>query len=85
MTGRPVIPAVLTHRKGIRFRMKFGEPVPAAAREPESLKAQTQALYSELEREVRSAPEQWIGWLLLQSHMGIQLPTPGGRPLPALS
>ncbi len=85
MTGRPVIPAALTHRRGARFRLQFGEPVPAPSRDQDSLQAQTQALYTELERHVRSAPDQWIGWLLLQSHMGIQVPVPGGDPLPALS
>ncbi len=85
MTGRPVIPAALTHRRGSRFRLRFREPVPAPSRDQESLKAQTQALYAELERHVRQTPEQWIGWMLLQSHMGVQLQVPGGRPLPALS
>jgi hypothetical protein len=85
MTARPVIPAALTQRRGARFGLRFREPVPAASRDQESLHAQTQQLYAELERHVRRVPEQWIGWVLLESNMGIQLPVSGGRPLPALS
>ncbi|MEX0683937.1 MAG: hypothetical protein WD904_03510 [Dehalococcoidia bacterium] len=85
MTGRPVVPAALTKRSGTRFRLRFQEPVPAAERSPDSIKQQTQRLYSELERQVRRAPEQWIGWMLLESNMGIELAVSGGRPLPALS
>ncbi len=85
MTARPVIPAALTQRRGARFGLRFREPVPAAARDQESLQGQTQQLYAELERHVRRVPEQWVGWLLLQSNMGVQLTVSGGRPLPALS
>ena len=85
MTGRPVIPAALTRRRGTRFRLGFSEPVPAAERNQQSIKQQTQVLYSELERRLLRNPEQWVGWLLLESNMGIHLPVTGGRPLPALS
>lgn len=85
MTARPVIPAALTRRRGARFGLRFREPLPAAARDQDSLRSQTQQLYAELERHVRRVPEQWIGWVLLESNMGIQLPVSGGRPLPALS
>ncbi len=85
VTARPVIPAALTRRRGARFGLRLREPVPAASRDQESLQAQTQQLYAELERHVRRVPDQWIGWVLLESNMGIQLPMSGGRPLPALS
>jgi len=85
ITARPVIPAALTRRRGARFGLRFRESVPAAARDQESLRGQTQQLYAELERHVRRVPEQWIGWMLLESNMGIHLPVSGGRPLPALS
>ena len=85
MTARPVIPAALTQRRGPRFGLRFREPVPAASRDQESLRAQAQQLYAELECHVRRVPEQWIGWVLLESNMGIQLPVSGGSPLPALS
>jgi lauroyl/myristoyl acyltransferase len=85
MTGRPVIPAALTKRRGTRFALQFRDPVPAAERDQDSIKAQTQQLYTELERHVRRKPEQWIGWILLQSNMGIELPVSLGKQLPALS
>jgi lauroyl/myristoyl acyltransferase len=85
VTGRPVIPAALSKRRGARFGLRICEPVPAASRDQESIKAQTQALYAELERQVRRAPEQWIGWVLLESNLGVQLQASGGRALPALS
>lgn len=85
MTARPVIPAALTRRRGVRFGLRLREPVPAASRDQESLRAQTQQLYAELERHVRRVPDQWIGWVLLESNLGIQLPVSGGSPLPALS
>jgi len=84
ITSRPVITAALTRRRGEGFGLRFREPVPAALRDPESLKAQTQELYAELERLVRRVPEQWIGWMLLDSNMGIDIPVSGGTPLPAL-
>jgi lauroyl/myristoyl acyltransferase len=85
VTGRPVVPAALSKRRGARFGLRICETVPAASRDQESIKAQTQALYAELERQVRRAPEQWIGWVLLESNLGVQLQASGGRPLPALS
>ena len=85
LTSRPVIPAALTQRRGARFRLRFREPVPAASRDQASLCLQTQQLYAELERHVLSVPEQWIGWVLLRSNMGIELPVTGGGPLPTLS
>lgn len=83
-TSRPVITTALTRRRDGRFGLRFREPTPAAGRGPESLKAQTQQLYAELERCVLRVPEQWIGWVLLDSNMGIDLPVSGGSPLPAL-
>jgi lauroyl/myristoyl acyltransferase len=85
MTGRPVIPAALTRRKGANFRLTFREPIAAAERDQDSIKMQTQRLYAELERQVLGKPDQWIGWMLLESNMGIQLLVSGGKQLPALS
>jgi lauroyl/myristoyl acyltransferase len=85
MTGRPVIPAWLARRRGTLFRLSFGEPVPAPARNPAAIKAQTQQLYSELERRVRRTPEQWIGWTLLQPNAAPELDTLKTSPAPALS
>jgi len=82
-TSRPVVPAAITQRKGTRFRLRFHEPIPAPARNPESMQAQTQLLYSQLDRHVRRFPAQWPGWLILDSNMGIQLPIAGGQPLAA--
>jgi hypothetical protein len=73
MTKRNVIPAILTREPGPRFRLRFGEPLPAPARDSASIRAATQELYRALERRVLQFPEQWIGWTLLGSHMGIEL------------
>lgn len=78
MTGRPVIPAVLTSEGGARYRLQFLEPLPAPARDRASIFAGTQALYGVLEDQVRRHPEQWAGWTVLESHLGIDL----GRPVP---
>ncbi len=78
VTGRPVIPAVLTSAGGGRFRLEFLGPVPAPARDRASIFAGTQALYRALEGQVRRYPEQWVGWTVLESHLGIDL----GRPVP---
>jgi lauroyl/myristoyl acyltransferase len=78
VTGRPVIPAVLASEKGARFRLRFLEPLPVPARDRASIFAGTQALYGVLEEQVRHHPEQWVGWTVLESHLGIDL----GRPVP---
>ena len=78
VTQRPVIPAVLTAERGLRYRLRFLEPVPAPARDRASIFARTQALYGVLEEQVRRQPEQWVGWTILESHLGIDL----GRPVP---
>lgn len=78
VTGRPVIPAVLLPERGPRYRLRFLEPVPAPARDRASIFAGTQALYAVLEEQVRRHPEHWVGWTILESHLGIDL----GRPVP---
>jgi lauroyl/myristoyl acyltransferase len=85
MTGRPVIPAVLTSEPGVRFRLQFLEPLPAPARERASIFAGTQALYGVLEEQVRRHPEQWVGWTVLESHLGIDLGQPAPLRMPAVS
>ena len=78
VTGRPVIPALLLGGNGGRFRLQFLEPLPAPARDRASIFAATQTMYGVLEEQVRRHPEQWAGWTILESHLGIDL----GRPVP---
>jgi hypothetical protein len=85
VTGRTVVPAMLTRHKGPRFVMRFLEPIPAPARDREAIRESTQQLYTSLEREVRRYPAQWIGWTLLGSHMGIDLGQPAKGTAPAFS
>ncbi len=73
VTGRPIIPATITRWRGPKFRLSFLEPIPAPGRDRSSIFEATQALYSKLEGEVRRYPAQWIGWTLLESHMGIDV------------
>jgi len=72
-TGRNIVPATLTREEGPRFRLSFGEPLPAPARSRASIRESTQQLYQALERQILRSPEQWVGWTLLSSHMGIEL------------
>lgn len=78
MTGRPIIPALLLREKGPRFRLRFLEPLAPPSRDRASILAATQNLYSVLEGQVREHPDQWVGWTILESHLGIDL----GRPVP---
>jgi lauroyl/myristoyl acyltransferase len=85
MTSRPVIPALLLSRGGARFRLRFLDPLPAPARERASILAATQAMYRVLEEQVLRYQEQWVGWTILESHMGIDLGRPVPLPMPAVS
>lgn len=85
VTGRPVVPAVLTAGKGARYNLRFLDPLPVPARDRSSIFAGTQALYSVLEEQVRRYPEQWVGWTVLESHMGIDLGPPAALRMPAVS
>lgn len=85
MTGRPVIPALLLSEKGARFRLRFLDPLPAPSRDRASIFAATQALYGVLEEQVRRYPEQWVGWTILESHLGIDLGRPAPFRVPAVS
>jgi predicted LPLAT superfamily acyltransferase len=71
MTGRPIIPAIITRHRGPRFRLRFLDAIPPPGRGRASILEANQALYSELDRQVRRFPAQWVGWTLLESHMGI--------------
>jgi lauroyl/myristoyl acyltransferase len=71
VTRRSIVPAALTRADGPQFTLRFGEPIPAPARDKESVQAGAQALYLALEQFVRRFPEQWVGWTQLNSHMGI--------------
>ncbi len=73
MTERPIIPAIITRHKGPRFKLRFLDPIPPPSRKRSSIVDANQALYSELDRQVRRFPAQWVGWTLLESHMGIDL------------
>ncbi len=85
VTGRSIVPAVLTREPGPRFRLRFGEPLPAPARDRESIRQGTQQLYQALEQRVLQFPEQWIGWTMLASHMGVDLPAAPSSEAPTLS
>jgi lauroyl/myristoyl acyltransferase len=85
MTGRPVIPALLLSEKGARFRLRFLDPLPAPARDRASIFAATQAMYCVLEEQVRRYPDQWVGWTILETHLGIDLGRPVPLPMPAVS
>jgi lauroyl/myristoyl acyltransferase len=73
VSGCDIVPALITRHRGPRFRLTFLDPIPAPARDRASIFAANQALYSELERQVRRFPAQWPGWTLLESQMGINL------------
>jgi lauroyl/myristoyl acyltransferase len=73
MTVRSIIPAIITRHKGPRFKLRFLDPIAAPSRQRSSVLDANQALYSELDRQVRRFPAQWVGWTLLESHMGIDL------------
>jgi hypothetical protein len=85
VTKRSIVPAVLTREAGPRFRLRFGEPLPPPARDRESIQQSTQQLYHALEEQVLRFPEQWIGWALLASHMGVELRTATTEGVPTLS
>ena len=81
-TRRSILPAVITREAGPRFRLSFEEPIPAPERDRASILENTQQLYRVLERKALEFPEQWVGWILLASHMGIDLEAPtSGRVL----
>jgi lauroyl/myristoyl acyltransferase len=80
-----VVPAVLTSGTGARYRLRFLDPLPVPARDRSSIFAATQALYSVLEEQVRRYPEQWVGWTVLESHLGIDLGRPATLRMPAVS
>ena len=84
-TGRSIVPAILAREAGPRFRLRFGEPLPAPSRDRASIFQTTQQLYQALEQEVLRLPEQWIGWTLLNSHLGIDLQTKLTATAPTLS
>ena len=84
-TGRSIVPALITREAGPRFRLRFCEALPAPSRDRASIFENTQQLYDLLGRKVLEFLEQWIGWLLLGSHMGIDLGTKTTQEVPALS
>lgn len=84
-TGRSIVPAALTRESGPRFRMRFGEPLPPPSRDRASILQGTQQLYQALEEKVRQFPEQWIGWTMLASHMGVELQPASSERAPTIS
>lgn len=85
VTQRPVIPALLLGERGVRYRLRFLDPLPAPPRDRASIFAGTQALYGVLEEQVRRYPEQWVGWTILESHLGIDLGRTAPLKVPAVS
>ena len=73
-TRRSIVPLTLSRRSGTRFSLRFGQPLPAPARSRQAIGETMQQLYGALEGEVLRLPDQWIGWTLLTSHLGIDLP-----------
>lgn len=69
VTGRSIVPAVLTRAKGPRFTLRFDEPIEASARDSQSVRENTQKLYTSLEKMVRRFPDQWVGWPMLKSQV----------------
>ncbi|MCH8815790.1 MAG: hypothetical protein IH957_12000 [Chloroflexi bacterium] len=69
VTGRSIVPAVLTRAKGPRFTLRFDEPIEAPARDSQSVREGAQRLYGSLEKLVRRFPDQWVGWTSLKSQM----------------
>jgi lauroyl/myristoyl acyltransferase len=72
VTGRSIVPAVLTRAKGPRFTLRFDEPIEAPARDSQSVREGAQRLYGSLEKLVRRFPDQWVGWTTLKSQMDEQ-------------
>ncbi len=83
--GRSIVPAVLTREKGPLFRMRFGEPMPPPSRDRASILESTQQLYQALEENVRQFPDQWIGWTMLASDMGVELQPATSTTAPPIS
>ena len=69
VTGRSIVPAILTRADGPRFTLRFDEPLQPPARDSESVRAKTQQLYDSLEKLVRRFPDQWVGWMSLRAQM----------------
>jgi lauroyl/myristoyl acyltransferase len=84
-TGRSIVPAVLARETALRFRLRFGGPLPPPARDRASIYQSRQQLYHALEEHVLRFPEQWIGWPLLPSHMGIELQPTASAGAPPIS
>lgn len=82
---RSIVPAVLTRESGPRFRLRFGEPLPAPARDKASVRQSTQQLYRALEKQALQFPDQWTGWPVLTSHMGIELRSKTSAEAPPIS
>lgn len=78
VTQRPVVPALLLPDGPARYRLRFLDPIPPPSRDRASVLATTRDLYAVLEEQVLRYPDQWVGWTILESHLGIDL----GRPVP---
>jgi hypothetical protein len=81
VTGRSIIPIVITREGGPHFRMQYLDPIPAPRQDRDSIFSTTQALWTALERQVLRYPDQWIGWTRLSSHLGIDLSAPRNEPV----
>ncbi len=74
-TGRSIVPAVFLREPGPRFRLRFLEPLPPPSGKASVLRT-AQELYGLLEQQVLRYPDQWVGWTLLKSHLGIDVDRP---------
>lgn len=82
-TGRSIVPAVFTREPGPRFRLRFLEPLAPPAGRAAVLSA-AQDLYVLLEQQILRYPDQWVGWTLLESHLGVDITkAPEVAPSPA--
>lgn len=84
-TGRSIVPAALTREDGPRFTMRFGEPLPAPARDRASILECTQRLYRALEERVLQFPGQWMGWPMFATQAGVELRPTAPTEAPTLS
>jgi len=69
VTGRSIVPTILTRANGPRFTLRFGDPIAAPKRDSDSVRECTQELYDALARMICRFPDQWIGWPKLRAQV----------------
>jgi lauroyl/myristoyl acyltransferase len=68
LTERPLIPALILHQPGYRFRIVLDEPI-RVGRETGGIEAGLRVLWARLESWVKQYPEQWVGWEFFSQQM----------------